>query len=112
MTTIALLDLVATGARAALHRTGDQAYFSIVLHILVSAFSHTAGLLPFPVTKVVVQELAMRYRILGRWTGLKVSELALGSGMFGQTCGHGATQRAIMTGGRYDQVDWPANTVA
>src|ERR1700732_3483537 len=32
----------------------------------------------------------MRYRIFGERTGLKVSELALGTGMFGQTWGYGA----------------------
>jgi aryl-alcohol dehydrogenase-like predicted oxidoreductase len=33
----------------------------------------------------------MRYKIFGERTGLKVSELALGTGMFGQTGGYGAT---------------------
>ena len=33
----------------------------------------------------------MRYQIFGERTGLKVSELALGTGMFGQTWGYGAT---------------------
>src|SRR6202163_3437024 len=33
----------------------------------------------------------MRYKIFGQRTGLKVSELALGTGMFGQTWGYGAT---------------------
>src|ERR1700693_4648962 len=33
----------------------------------------------------------MRYKIFGERTGLKVSELALGTGMFGQTWGYGAT---------------------
>jgi aryl-alcohol dehydrogenase-like predicted oxidoreductase len=37
----------------------------------------------------------MRYRILGQRTGLKVSEFALGSGMFGQTWGHGATKEQV-----------------
>jgi aryl-alcohol dehydrogenase-like predicted oxidoreductase len=32
----------------------------------------------------------MRYRIFGRRTGLKVSEIALGSGMFGKAWGYGA----------------------
>jgi aryl-alcohol dehydrogenase-like predicted oxidoreductase len=32
----------------------------------------------------------MRYRILGRHTGLRVSELVLGTGMFGTKWGHGA----------------------
>jgi len=32
----------------------------------------------------------MRYRIFGQRTGLKVSELALGTGMFGRTWGYGA----------------------
>ena len=32
----------------------------------------------------------MRYRISGERTELKVSELALGTGMFGQTWGYGA----------------------
>jgi aryl-alcohol dehydrogenase-like predicted oxidoreductase len=32
----------------------------------------------------------MRYKILGRHTGLRVSELALGAGMFGTRWGHGA----------------------
>src|SRR6202158_4764576 len=32
----------------------------------------------------------MRYKIFGDRTGLKVSELALGAGMFGQTWGYGA----------------------
>src|SRR5580693_10721778 len=32
----------------------------------------------------------MRYQIFGERTGLKVSELALGTGMFGQTWGYGA----------------------
>src|SRR5258705_3193178 len=35
-------------------------------------------------------ERAMRYKILGRLTGLRVSELALGTGMFGTKWGHGA----------------------
>ncbi len=33
----------------------------------------------------------MRYKMFGERTGLKVSELALGTGMFGQTWGYGAT---------------------
>src|ERR1700680_984354 len=33
----------------------------------------------------------MRYKIFGERTGLKVSELALGTGMFGQTGDYGAT---------------------
>jgi aryl-alcohol dehydrogenase-like predicted oxidoreductase len=33
----------------------------------------------------------MRYRIFGERTGLKVSELVLGAGMFGQTWGYRAT---------------------
>ena len=33
----------------------------------------------------------MRYKIFGERTGLMVSELALGTGMFGQTWGYGAT---------------------
>jgi aryl-alcohol dehydrogenase-like predicted oxidoreductase len=33
----------------------------------------------------------MKYKILGTKTGLPVSELALGTGMFGQTWGYGAT---------------------
>src|ERR1700687_2765588 len=33
----------------------------------------------------------MRYKIFGERTGLKVSELALGTRMFGQTWGYGAT---------------------
>jgi aryl-alcohol dehydrogenase-like predicted oxidoreductase len=33
----------------------------------------------------------MRYKIFGERTGLKVSEFALGTGMFGQTWGYGAT---------------------
>ena len=32
----------------------------------------------------------MRYRIFGRRTGLRVSELALGAGNFGTRWGHGA----------------------
>lgn len=32
----------------------------------------------------------MRYRIFGRHTGLRVSELALGAGNFGTRWGHGA----------------------
>lgn len=32
----------------------------------------------------------MRYRIFGRRTGLKVSELALGAAMFGTAWGYGA----------------------
>ncbi|MGV3615604.1 MAG: aldo/keto reductase [Fimbriimonas sp.] len=32
----------------------------------------------------------MRYKLLGRQTGLRVSELALGTGMFGRTWGYGA----------------------
>ena len=32
----------------------------------------------------------MRYRIFGRRTGLRVSELALGAGNFGRRWGHGA----------------------
>jgi aryl-alcohol dehydrogenase-like predicted oxidoreductase len=35
-------------------------------------------------------EQPMRYKILGRHTGLRVSELALGTGMFGTKWGHGA----------------------
>ena len=35
-------------------------------------------------------ERAMRYKILGRHSGLRVSELALGTGMFGTKWGHGA----------------------
>src|SRR5260370_41775833 len=35
-------------------------------------------------------ERGMRYKILGRHTGLRVSELALGTGMFGTKWGHGA----------------------
>src|SRR5258705_2733116 len=35
-------------------------------------------------------ERAMRYKILGRHTGLRISELALGAGMFGTKWGHGA----------------------
>jgi aryl-alcohol dehydrogenase-like predicted oxidoreductase len=33
----------------------------------------------------------MRYKIFGKRTGVRVSELALGTGMFGQTWGYGAT---------------------
>src|ERR1700686_3149892 len=93
--TIALLDLVATSAPAALHRTGDQAYFSIGTSHSGKCFLSYSWALTIPVTKVVVQELAMRYRILGQRTGLKVSEFALGSGMFGQTWGHGATKEQV-----------------
>ncbi len=32
----------------------------------------------------------MRYKILGRHSGLRVSKLALGTGMFGTKWGHGA----------------------
>jgi aryl-alcohol dehydrogenase-like predicted oxidoreductase len=32
----------------------------------------------------------MRYRVLGQHTGLRVSELILGTGMFGTKWGHGA----------------------
>jgi aryl-alcohol dehydrogenase-like predicted oxidoreductase len=32
----------------------------------------------------------MRYQVFGRRTGLRVSELALGTGMFGTGWGHGA----------------------
>ena len=32
----------------------------------------------------------MRYKVFGRRTGLRVSELALGTGNFGTRCGHGA----------------------
>lgn len=32
----------------------------------------------------------MRYKILGQHTGLRVSELVLGTGMFGTNWGHGA----------------------
>src|SRR5258706_14423766 len=35
-------------------------------------------------------ERAMRHKILGRLTGLRVSELALGTGMFRTKWGHGA----------------------
>jgi aryl-alcohol dehydrogenase-like predicted oxidoreductase len=37
----------------------------------------------------------MNYKILGTRTGLPVSELALGSGMFGQTWGYGATNDEV-----------------
>ncbi|WP_433926814.1 aldo/keto reductase [Sorangium cellulosum] len=43
----------------------------------------------------------MRYKILGRRTGLKVSALALGTGMFGRTWGYGAAPdeaRSILEG--------------
>jgi aryl-alcohol dehydrogenase-like predicted oxidoreductase len=43
----------------------------------------------------------MRYRIFGKKTGLKVSELVLGAGMFGRTSGYGAAPeevRRIITG--------------
>jgi aryl-alcohol dehydrogenase-like predicted oxidoreductase len=32
----------------------------------------------------------MRYKLLGQHTGLRVSELVLGTGMFGTKWGHGA----------------------
>jgi len=32
----------------------------------------------------------MRYKVFGRRTGLRVSEVALGCGMFGTKWGHGA----------------------
>jgi aryl-alcohol dehydrogenase-like predicted oxidoreductase len=35
-------------------------------------------------------EQAMRYKVLGRHTGLRVSELTLGAGMYGTKWGHGA----------------------
>jgi hypothetical protein len=37
------------------------------------------------------RQILMRYKIFGKRTGLKVSKLALGTGMFGQTWGYGAT---------------------
>lgn len=43
----------------------------------------------------------MRYRIFGQRTGLKVSELALGTGMFGRAYGYGATPdevRSVLQG--------------
>lgn len=43
----------------------------------------------------------MRYKIFGKRTGLKVSELVLGAGMFGQTSGYGTPPeevRRIITG--------------
>jgi len=35
-------------------------------------------------------EPSMRYKVFGRHTGLRVSELFLGAGMFGTGWGHGA----------------------
>ena len=43
----------------------------------------------------------MRYRIFGQRSGLKVSEIALGAGMFGKTWGYGAEPdevRSILQG--------------
>jgi aryl-alcohol dehydrogenase-like predicted oxidoreductase len=37
------------------------------------------------------RQVLVRYKNFGERTGLKVSELALGTGMFGQTWGYGAT---------------------
>src|ERR1700738_4194273 len=37
----------------------------------------------------------MRYKIFSERTGLKVSELALGTGMFGQAWGYGATPEEV-----------------
>ena len=37
----------------------------------------------------------MRYKIFGQRTGLKVSELALGTGMFGKTWGYGADREEV-----------------
>jgi predicted aldo/keto reductase-like oxidoreductase len=37
----------------------------------------------------------MRYKIFSERTGLKVSELALGTGMFGQAWGYGATTEEV-----------------
>lgn len=42
-----------------------------------------------------VWEKRMRYRIFGRRTGLKVSELALGGGMFGTAWGYGAERDEV-----------------
>src|SRR5260221_2565053 len=36
------------------------------------------------------EELSMRYKSFGTQTGLRVSEIALGAGMFGTSWGHGA----------------------
>ncbi len=47
------------------------------------------------------QTIPMRYRVFGRRTGLRVSEIALGCGMFGTRWGHGAEPdeaRAIFDG--------------
>ena len=40
---------------------------------------------------IASRQVLMRYKIFGERTGLKVSELALGTGMYGQTWGYGAT---------------------
>ena len=40
----------------------------------------------------------MRYKIFGRRTGLRVSELALGAGNFGTRWGHGAERNEARKG--------------
>ena len=37
----------------------------------------------------------MRYRVLGRHTGLRISELVLGTGMFGTKWGYGANPEEL-----------------
>lgn len=47
------------------------------------------------------QEPSLRYKILGRRTGLKVTDMVIGSGMFGRTWGYGAEPdeiRSILQG--------------
>jgi aryl-alcohol dehydrogenase-like predicted oxidoreductase len=51
----------------------------------------------------------MRYKIFGRRTGLRVSELALGAGNFGTRWGHGAErgEAQTMAGGKPELLEVP-----
>ena len=62
----------------------------------------------------------MRYEIFGRRTGLRVSELALGTGTFGTGWGHGTEREEakrifdgyVEVGGKRELLDFPAIPVA
>jgi aryl-alcohol dehydrogenase-like predicted oxidoreductase len=62
----------------------------------------------------------MRYKIFGRRTGLRVSELAFGTGNFGTGWGHGTERRdakrifagSVEAGGKRELLDFPATPVA
>ena len=62
-----------------------------------------------PVSVLITTSFSLRYKIFSERTGLKVSEIALG---YPHDLNSSSEQREVMTGGRFDQIDYPTHVVA